>query len=883
MHEENRWIYFFGQGQADGGEGVRHLVGGKGASLAEMTRAGLSVPPGFTISSECCDLFYKTHETWPPGLVEAVRAGLQRLEQLVGRPFGRGDNPLLVAVRSGAAQSMPGMMDTVLNVGLNGQCPAEPWHLLEEAITAVFHSWNSERAVAYRRHHKVDGLLGTAVTVQAMCPAEVSGVLFTDNPVDPRLDQMIIESSYGLGETVVLGKVTPDRFVVAKRALTILERHIGRKDKVMAALPVHAARAADAVDAASLTDDQVLELARLGQRVENYFRYPCDIEWGLAQGRFYLLQARAIGFAGKEPKPGPTLPLGAIDTAESHEREQVRRDEINALRFKAASTGTVWARFNLAEVLPQPTPMTWAIVRRFLSGRGGLGRMYRDLGFHPDPALVDESTYDLICGRPYCNLSREPKMQYGSLPFEHKFALLKADPSAALYPRAMFNPRRAGWQFWFFLPFLFLREWRSSIRVRRLTRTFAREFDERIVPRFLKQVDAAWAEDLGPLSNRALLDRLNVWINRTLFDFARDSLKPTALAAIAMAGLERLLAQRFQPLGASPQEQQASRVRRAQAVLRELVMGVKPAGDADLPIAVRELAAGRLPKADFLRRFGHRGSQEMELARPRWNEDPAAVAALAGDSGAVAAADPARADGEEQPEGRLAVELGLLPNQRTVVERELQDVRTYLALRETAKHHLLRGYALIRRYLVALDGRFQLNGDVFFLEPDELTRLVDSDPDDVLLGEQMRALIEQRRARRQVALSLTMPQVLFSDDLEVIGREVEVANADVLQGVPLSAGTVEESAWVVRDAAGARPPARPYILVCPSTDPAWVPLFVKAHGLIMETGGVLSHGAILARELGVPAVAGIADVHRRLRTGQRLRLDGATGKITVLQ
>src|SRR5437588_2545069 len=116
------WVYFFGQGQADGGGDLKHWVGGKGASLADMTRAGLNVPPGFTISAECCDLYYKAGCQWPAGLEDEVRANLARLEQLTGRPFGRGPDPLLVAVRSGAAQSMPGMMDTVLNVGLNPDC-----------------------------------------------------------------------------------------------------------------------------------------------------------------------------------------------------------------------------------------------------------------------------------------------------------------------------------------------------------------------------------------------------------------------------------------------------------------------------------------------------------------------------------------------------------------------------------------------------------------------------------------------------------------------------------------------------------------------------------------------------------------------------------------
>src|SRR5207237_2361493 len=121
-----------------------------------------------------------------------------------------------------------------------------------------------------------------------------------------------------------------------------------------------------------------------------------------------------------------------------------------------------------------------------------------------------------------------------------------------------------------------------------------------------------------------------------------------------------------------------------------------------------------------------------------------------------------------------------------------------------------------------------------------------------------------------------------SDDLEAIGRPIPVSGAATLQGVPLSAGVAEARALVLEHPEGAAVPAEPYILVCPSTDPAWVPLFVHARGLLLETGGVLSHGAIVAREFGLPAVAGLADVHRRLRTGQRVRVDGTSGVVTVL-
>jgi len=143
-------------------------------------------------------------------------------------------------------------------------------------------------------------------------------------------------------------------------------------------------------------------------------------------------------------------------------------------------------------------------------------------------------------------------------------------------------------------------------------------------------------------------------------------------------------------------------------------------------------------------------------------------------------------------------------------------------------------------------------------------------------------LIRQRRRRRAVALSLEAPPVIFSDDLEAIGRPSEVTTAGSFQGIPLSAGAAEAPALVLHEHSQASVPSEPYILVCPSTDPAWVPLYLHARGLVIETGGVLSHGAIVAREFDLPAVAGLPDILRQIQTSQRIRLDGNTGKVTVL-
>jgi pyruvate,water dikinase len=800
-------------------------VGGKGLSLGLMVQAGLPVPPGFCVTSAA-------HKRLK-GNAPSTDASLTNEITHAYRGLGSG----LVAVRSsataedGSVTSFAGQQETVL--GVCGE---------ENVLNAVERCWaslDSERAVAYRRHQRVaDEGLSMAVVVQRLVPAEVAGVLFTQDPMNAGGKQMLVEASWGLGESVVSGRVTPDRFHLDRESGAVLDRHINTKAMQWTPsgpVPVPTEKQAQPC----LNDDQLRKLAELGLRVEKYYGDARDVEWAWAEGRFWLLQARPITVGG------------------AAEREQVRLEEIEALKTKADPRGTVWSRFNLSESVPEPTPMTWAIVRRFMSGKGGFGLLYRDLGFDPDPALDEEGIYDLVCGRPYCNLSREPRMLSRVLPYEHPFAALKAAPQKALYPTPVPNPARAGWRFWLLFPIHFCRDVASAVKRNQLSETFPDRFRKEILPRYLETLAAESTRSLLNLDDSALLQKLEELIRVTLVDFARDSLKATALAAFARSNLQHALSRR---LGAD----------RTQTALGELVMGVKPEPDANLAGALHDLAAGRLGREQFLEQFGHRGSQEMELSQPRWAEDSSAVDRLiAAKSQALHSSEPS-----ETYFQRIAEEAKLGPAQRPALEKEIAKLHAFLALRESAKHYLLKGYALIRAVLVELDRRYRLDGGIFYLTPEELPRRV--------AGDEFSKVIAARRRRRALALSLDVPHVLFSDDLDAIGRPVNTPGADTLQGVPLSAGTAEGPALVLLDPNLASPPPDPYILVCPSTDPAWVPLFAHARGLVMETGGVLSHGAIVAREFGLPAVAGLPEVQRRLHTGQRLRVDGARGTVTVL-
>jgi pyruvate,water dikinase len=196
-----------------------------------------------------------------------------------------------------------------------------------------------------------------------------------------------------------------------------------------------------------------------------------------------------------------------------------------------------------------------------------------------------------------------------------------------------------------------------------------------------------------------------------------------------------------------------------------------------------------------------------------------------------------------------------------------------MPFRETAKFYLMLGYEQIRRALLELDRRYQLDGGIFYLIPDELPQLVS--------GKTFNEVIATRKTRRELMLQIEVPDVIFSDALENIGAPIATDAAEIYTGVGVSTGVATGKARVLLNPADVRPSDRDYILVCPSTDPAWTPLFLHAAGLVMERGGILSHGAVVAREYGVPAVANIPNATQHIADGQMLQVDGNQGTVSI--
>ena len=843
-------------------------VGGKGVNLGKLNRAGFPVPNGFCVTTEAYRLSVEGLSEQNEGSIKDIELTPKLIAEI--RTAREKLRTPTFAVRSSATAedlaeaSFAGQQDTFLNV--------TPDALLD-ALKACWASLWSERAIAYRQTQKItDEGLAMAVVIQEMCEADVSGVLFTVAPFNA--NAAIIESNWGLGESVVSGAITPDSFYVSRDTGEVLERSIATKNEMVTATGVSVVPSAQK-DVPSLTDPQLKELTHLGMRVETYYGHPMDIEWALTDGQFVLLQSRHITTSATSITPRKSALCSRASEADAAAVGKVRQSEIQILEARAEEQGTVWCHHNLAEVLPAPLPMTWEIMKKFMSGAGGLGKAYRGLGFYPSERVNAEGILDLICGRIYVNLNREAELHFDGFPFAHDFNALKRNPQAAMYAQAQTDITRSNASFWAKLPLHIIRMSRAEMCLRQYRSDFARLLIEEIFPEFQKEVEVERNISYSDLTDTELVFKFEEWRAKTLDDFAPKALTATLLAGFSLQRLEVAL-------------QKCLNETETKILVNRLMSGtsgnltdetvVSQVSHPRLASKLSEVATGDLPFTDFLKDYGHRAVDEFELAQPRWREDTAYLEQMIASLRSVGGTrnpDTLKPQKEqrESAEKELATHLENKTGLRKQVARELDFTRRYMPFRETAKFYLMLGYEQIRRALLELDRRYQLDGGIFYLVPDELRRLID--------GEVFSDVITTRKTKRELMLQIEVPDVIFSDALDQIGTATPLETVDTLTGVGVSAGIATGQARVLLTPTDVHPSDRNYILVCPSTDPAWTPLFLHAAGLVMERGGILSHGAVVAREYGVPAVANIPNATRRITEGQTLQVDGNQGTISI--
>jgi phosphoenolpyruvate synthase/pyruvate phosphate dikinase len=873
--------------------GMLALVGGKAANLGELAAAGMPVPPGFCVTTHAyrrvaegtdltraCAALASTAPSDLAGLAghagrarELLRAAAVPAEvaSAVSTAYAAlgGGEPVPVAVRSSAtAEDLPsasfaGQQETYLNVvGA------------ETVLDAVHRCWASlwtDRAVTYRAVNGIDhASVRLAVVVQRMVDAAVAGVLFTADPVTGRRHRAVIDASPGLGEAVVSGAVNPDRFVVDTVTGEVIERRLGDKRLAVRAVPgggTELLAQPPGQDAASLTEAQVRDLAALGERVEAHYRAPQDVEWAVdGAGRVWLTQARPIT---------TLFPLPA--TAPSHGQD---------LR--------VYFCLSLAQGLHRPiTPMGRSAFRVLGSSVAGvIGAPVPDPVGGPPPLTE-------AAGRLFLDITAAVRHPVGRelLPrvldvMEARSAVvlrrLREDPRLAPRPggRAAFARRLARIALEYRAPVVALEALlypaRAHRRVARLQAELTRRVDRTRGGTGHERLDAATRllhEDVAPLIPRVAPAVAAGFAPLGLASrLLRGDARPGDLATV-LRGLPHTVTTEMD----LALWRLAARVRQddaAAAVVRD-----GEAGDL-----VPRYRAGTLPAvvqaglATFLERYGHRAVAEIDLGMPRWRDDPAHLLGVLANYLRLppSAPDPETQfrQGAAEAEAMIATLVGRARRRSraraAVVGFCLGRARRLAGLREMPKYLIVLALAGARAGLasvgqeLAAAGRLEAADDVFFLDLREVGGALD--------GRDLRALVRQRRETYAEELRRRhVPRLLLSDGTEP--EAVATPGADgALRGTPASAGRVSAPARVLLDPAGARlEPGE--ILVAPSTDPGWTPLFLTAGGLVMEMGGANSHGAVVAREYGIPAVVGVPDATSRITTGQLLDVDGAAGLV----
>ena len=802
-------------------------VGGKAINLARLIQGGFDVPGGFVVTTAA---FLSAQEK---GMPEEVSSEILKAYREIGSPT--------VAVRSSATAedladaSMAGQYETILDV-------IGEEHLLD----AVLRCWQSIDTPRTRAYLAEKGIpfekVAMGVVVQELVAADVAGVMFTENP-NGEAGEILIEANWGLGESVVSGLAQPDSLVIDRATGRVKDLRIGGKELWIVPGRGEEPVPADKRGIPCLNSRDVENLRRLGLQIGEHFGSAQDTEWAIRDGRLLLLQSRSI------------------TTLEGAEQQAEALSEARAFLRSARDEGRGdWLRHNLAETIPHPSRLTWSVVRRFMCGDGGFGNLYREVGFEPSETVCREGFLDLIAGRIYMDLSRAPEMFFENFPFHYDPELIAGNADAAQDPPTL--PVGS--------PLAQMRIAPRLGKVRGTMAELAKNFDERfeneIVPDFEAWVSEEMKRDLKALSAGEWAELFRERERRVMDDFGPKSLLPGMIAGMALDDLRTFLSEHFWDESAAGLAGELAGAARADRTVRSTE-------------GLYRLAKGGLELDVWLAEYGHRAPGEFDLSTPRWDERPKGVAAMAAHlKGGASPEELHEKRAHAAREKADALEKQLDESAATEFRRRLDLVLRYLPYREDGKHHLMSGYRLLRAMALEAGRRLEIGEDVFFLSGSELH-------DAVLSGFAPLHLIEKRRLRRAAESRLTLPSLIDKEATERLGEPPAPPESGsdpdaALPAIPISPGSAAGPVAVVLRPEEAGELGSGYVLVCPSTDPNWTPLFVNASALVLERGGSLSHGAIVAREMGLPAVV-VENATRRFSEGEIIRVDGHRGFIVM--
>lgn len=854
------------------------VVGGKGANLGELTKlAGIRVPDGFCISTEAFQrimgetasihealgqlalLKVEAHEK-----IREVSGELRRMIEgiaipadlvaAITRQLSLLGPETAYAVRSSAtAEDLPtasfaGQQDTYLNViGIEA---------ILKHISKCWASLFTERAVTYRLQNGFDhSQVHLAVVVQRMVFPQAAGILFTADPVTSNRKVLSIDASFGLGEALVAGLVNADNYKV--RDGRLIEKQIATKQLAIYAVAAGGTQA-QAIPPAqqqqqTLTDEQILQLAQMGRTIEAHFGRPQDIEWCLAEDGFYIVQSRPI--TTLYPIPEATDQENHVYLSVGH--QQMMTDSMKPLGL------SIWQ-------LTAGRPMFQAGGRLFVDVAPDLASPVRRnmlvnvLG-KSDPLLRDALTTILARGDFIKALPDEPKDQgpggrtQGVPPVSYQ-TLNEYDPAivAALMQR-------------------------SEAALETLKQNIQRQTGLALLDFIEDDLQQLRQYLADPQSFGVIMTAMNAstWLNEQMEQWLGEKGVADTLTQSAPNNITSEMGLALLDV--------ADVIRPYPAVIAYL----QQVKDETFWAELVKLPGGQEAQAalqTFLDNYGMRCAGEIDITRTRWREEPTTLLPLVlsninhfapGESKRKFAQGRQAALAKEQ---ELVTRLASLPDGEqkvTETKRMINLVRQLIGYREYPKYVIVSRYFVYKQALLQEAARLvqanilRAKEDIYYLSFAELRETVRTQQLD-------NALINSRQDAYKTYEKLTPPRVITSDGEIITGAyKRENLPAGALVGLPVSAGVVEGRARVIFTMAAAALEEGD-ILVTAFTDPSWTPLFVAIKGLVTEVGGLMTHGAVIAREYGLPAVVGVENATKLIKDGQRIRVHGTEGYIELL-
>lgn len=865
------------------------FVGGKAANLVNLRHAGFQVPNGFCIttsayrtwinaSKEVIDLLEEIDRLKDdlPGLIKVGKQIRQMLENLpipeavsadiiaVWKAIGPTDH---YAIRSSStAEDLPeasfaGQQDSYLNV--TG---------LEELLYYIRKCWislYSDRAILYRtQHHFSHGQLALSVIVQKMVFPDAAGVMFTADPLSGNRRLLSINSCYGLGEAIVAGLVVPDLYVVQDKQIVC--RQAGNREFGIFPKPEGGTERRNIPVGQKigqiLTDDQILELAEIGRQIEQCCGNPQDIEWCLAGDNFYVVQSRPITTLYPPP-----VKISGWHVFFSLGHQQMMLDAIRPMGISILRTYLPYAReISTGEsqkfvpagcrlYLDATDLLSIKLVRRFLPS------IVSNIDAQMSRTLEEVlERAELKTARPNLRLLGKLIGQTSSLLRQVVSDLLFRDPAKALA---------------------------DSERIINSSLVEANQciLDQKDDPVGALQacvgnLAMSWVWQLvhyqvaGIICHKLLKLVLRSWLDDdTEMPELGKSLSGNVTSEMGLQLGDLADAFRAYP---------------------ELTAYLSCAKDRTFLDGLSCLKGGeevRVKFEQFLESFGDRCAGELDITNARWREVPTVLvpAILSHLRNCGPGEHRTRfQDGKQEAKEATDRLLELLAGngllvKRRVVERLVKMYRYLMAVREHPKAMVIQHFALYRRVLFQEAGKLRKQGyiteldDVFYLTLPELRNLTLTGQVEGVSGS-LNEYIAVRRQEFAEAQRLIPPRVITNEG-EIIKHRgtINETSAGVLLGTPVASGIVEGRANVVLKPEEADI-SEGDILIAPYTDPGWTPLFLSIKGLVVEIGGLMTHGAVIAREYGIPTVVGIENATTRIKSGQVIRINGDLGSVEIL-